>query len=104
LEFYKSLGLRQLRELSDNDILIELEMRGGTHLVFVFDPNSHPNGRQAPFDLMCEDLHALHDEMSARGIEVTDVTGVPYDHSHFTFRDPDGYIVRVNDTHVEGIV
>jgi len=45
LDFYRPLGLRQLRELQSGDGLVELEMRGGTHLVFVLDPNASTDGR-----------------------------------------------------------
>jgi catechol 2,3-dioxygenase-like lactoylglutathione lyase family enzyme len=100
--FYQQLGLRALREPRPEDIIVELEMRGGTHLVCVFDPNARTNGRVAPFDLMCDDIDALRTAMSERGIEVSPITRDG--HSSFTFRDPDGYVVTVNDSHVEGVV
>ncbi|HTL86896.1 MAG TPA: VOC family protein [Acidimicrobiia bacterium] len=101
-EFYSSLGLRALRDPGPEDVIVELEMRGGTHLVLVFDPQARIHNRVAPFDLMCDDPDALHDELSARGIEVTPVRRDH--HGDFTFRDPDGYIVTVNESHVEGPV
>ena len=100
--FYQQLGLRALREPRPEDIIVELEMRGGTHLVCVFDPHARTNGRGAPFDLMSDDIDALRTAMSERGIEVSPITRGG--HSSFTFRDPDGYIVTVNDSHVEGVV
>ncbi len=100
--FYSALGLRALRDPAPEDVIVELEMRGGTHLVLVFDPNARTNGRGAPFDLMTEDVEDLHASMSARGIEVTPIR--PDEHGSFTFRDPDGYIVTVNASHVEGVV
>ena len=100
--FYRQLGLRALREPRPEDVIVELEMRGGTHLVFVFDPNARTNGRVAPFDLMSDDIDALHSTMSGLGIEVAPIRRA--DHSSFTFRDPDGYVVTVNDSHVEGVV
>jgi catechol 2,3-dioxygenase-like lactoylglutathione lyase family enzyme len=100
--FYRELGMRALREPGPDDVIVELEMRGGTHLVFVFDPNARTNGRGAPFDLMSDDIDALHTAMSERGIDLTPITRA--DHSSFTFRDPDGYVVTVNDSHVEGVV
>jgi catechol 2,3-dioxygenase-like lactoylglutathione lyase family enzyme len=102
LDFYRSLGLRHMGDPAPDAVICELEMRGGTHLVLVFDPSARTDGRVAPFDLMAEDIDALHDEMSGRGLTVTDVTGVG--HRSFTFRDPDGYIVTVNDSHVSGVV
>ncbi len=102
--FYRELGLRAFREPGTEDVLVELEMRGGTHLVFVFDPNARTNGRVAPFDLMSDDIDALRTSMSERGIEVTPIQHPESDHAFFTFRDPDGYVVTVNDSHVEGVV
>ena len=101
-EFYRSLGLRPLREPSRDDVLIELEMRGGTHLVLVLDPNAKTDGRGAPFDLMGDDLDALHAKLAQRGIDPSPI--VRGGHNSFTFLDPDGYIVTVNNSHVEGAV
>jgi catechol 2,3-dioxygenase-like lactoylglutathione lyase family enzyme len=100
--FYGSLGLRPVGELGPDDVLTELEMRGGTHLVCVFDPNARTNGRTAPFDLMVDDIDELHTMLSERGIEVSPIDST--EHVSFTFRDPDGYIVTVNATHVTGPV
>ncbi len=105
LAFYESMGLRRLRELNEGDGLIELEMRGGTHLVFVLDPAARTDGRAAPFDLMVDDLDAFHADLHGRGVETSDIErGAPFDHDSFTFRDPDGHVVTVNNTHVEGTV
>jgi catechol 2,3-dioxygenase-like lactoylglutathione lyase family enzyme len=100
--FYLDLGLRQVHEPRANDGIAELEMRGGTHLVLVLDPDARTDGRTAPFDLMADDLDALHDSMEGRGIEVTPIERGG--HASFTFRDPDGYVVTVNDSHVSGVV
>ena len=104
VDFYRPLGLRQLRELGSDDGLIELELRGGTHLVFVLDAEARTEGRGAPFDLMVENLDETHAAMTQRGVDVSPLVRSTYDHDHFTFRDPDGYVVTVNDTHVEGTV
>jgi catechol 2,3-dioxygenase-like lactoylglutathione lyase family enzyme len=104
VDFYRAMGLRQLRELGPDDGLIELEMRGGTHLVLVLDPRAETDGRGAPFDLMVDDLQAAHATMTRRGVEVSSLIRSEHDHDHFTFRDPDGHVVTVNDSHVEGSV
>ena len=56
----------------------------------------------APFDLMADDLDALHDKIEAGGAEVSAIERGG--HASFTFRDPDGYVVTVNDSHVSGVV
>ena len=100
--FYCDLGLRQVHEPRANDGIAELEMRGGTHLVLVLDPDARTDGRGAPFDLMADDLDALHDKIGAGGAEVSAIERGG--HASFTFRDPDGYVVTVNDSHVSGVV
>lgn len=101
-EFYRALGLRQLRAPGADDLLAELEMRGGTHLVLVHDPSTRTDGRGAPFDLMADDLDALHETMTQRGIDPSSIARGGHD--SFTFRDPDGYVVTVNSSHVVGEV
>jgi catechol 2,3-dioxygenase-like lactoylglutathione lyase family enzyme len=100
--FYLDLGLRQVHEPRPTDGIAELEMRGGTHLVLVLDPDARTAGRVAPFDLMADDLDALHDAMEARGVEVSPIERGG--HANFTFHDSDGYVVTVNDSHVIGVV
>ena len=70
------------------DGIAELELRGGTHLVLVLDAGARTEGRVGPFDLMADELDALHDTMETSGIEVSAI--VREGHASFTFRDPDG--------------
>jgi catechol 2,3-dioxygenase-like lactoylglutathione lyase family enzyme len=91
-----------MREIEENAHVAVLELRGGTHLVLVLDADARTDGRTAPFDLMADDLDALHDAMEARGIDVSAIERGP--HAHFTFPDADGYVVTVNDSHVVGAV
>jgi catechol 2,3-dioxygenase-like lactoylglutathione lyase family enzyme len=97
--FYESLGGR----LVTNEAWIaEIEMRGGTHLALVLDANAKTEGRVAPFDLMVDDVNALHAQLEAAGVEVSPVN--PKGHNEFTFHDPDGHVVTVNGNHVVGPV
>jgi catechol 2,3-dioxygenase-like lactoylglutathione lyase family enzyme len=100
--FYRELGLRPLGEPRAGEGLAQLEMRGGTHLALVLDPDATTDGRLAPFDLMADDLAALRAAMEQRGVDVSPITG--QGHASFTFRDPDGHVVTVNDSHVTGVV
>lgn len=101
-DFYRSLGLRATGDPEPDDGIAELEMRGGTHLVLVLDPNAPIDGRGAPFDLMADDLDAFHAEMTARGLAPSPISRGGHD--DFTFLDPDGYRVTVNSSHVTGPV
>lgn len=100
--FYRDLGLRAVHEPRGTDPIAELEMRGGTHLVLVLDPTAKIDGRPAPVDFMADDLDALHDTMESAGTEVSAIAREG--HASFTFRDPDGWVVTVNDSHVSGVV
>jgi catechol 2,3-dioxygenase-like lactoylglutathione lyase family enzyme len=101
-DFYRDLGLRPVDVPVPGAGLVQLELRGGTHLALVLDADARTDGRIAPFDLMADDLHAFHDLLERRGVEVSPITG--QGHASFTFHDPDGHIVTVNDTHVTGTV
>ena len=100
--FYRDLGLRPVHEPRGTDPIAELEMRGGTHLVLVLDPDAKIAGRPAPVDFMAEDLDGLHDALESAGTEVSAIERGG--HASFTFREPDGWVVTVNDTHVVGFV
>jgi catechol 2,3-dioxygenase-like lactoylglutathione lyase family enzyme len=89
-----------MREIEQNAHVAVLELRGGTHLVLV--PGNVTAG-EAPFDLMVEDLEATHQEWSARGIAVSEITRGRIHHA-FSATDPDGYVVTINSTHVVGEV
>jgi catechol 2,3-dioxygenase-like lactoylglutathione lyase family enzyme len=101
-DFYRDLGLRPVDEPRPGFGLAQLELRGGTHLALVLDADARTDGRLAPFDLMVDDLTAFHDALERRGVAVSPVSGMG--HASFTFRDPDGHVVTVNDTHVTGAV
>ena len=80
----------------------DLELRGGTHLVLVLDADARTEGRGGPFDFMADDLDALHDSLESNGVEVSAIAREG--HASFTFKDPDGWVVTVNDSHVVGVV
>jgi catechol 2,3-dioxygenase-like lactoylglutathione lyase family enzyme len=99
-DFWSSLGMR---EVERNPHVAVLELRGGTHLVLV--PGAAPagDGADAPFDLMVEDVDATHGQWQDRGLDVSAIERGRI-HSAFTLRDPDGYRVTVNSSHVVGEV
>jgi catechol 2,3-dioxygenase-like lactoylglutathione lyase family enzyme len=97
VEFWREIGMRQVEK---NDHVAVLELRGGTHLVLV-PGTPHPGG--APFDLMVEDLEATHAAWTARGLKPSDIERGRI-HAAFTVPDPDGHVVTVNDSHVDGVV
>jgi catechol 2,3-dioxygenase-like lactoylglutathione lyase family enzyme len=97
-KFWAALGMR---EVESNPHVSVMELRGGTHLVLVPDPDAR--GGDAPFDLMVEDLDATHAQWSRDGLGVSTIERGRI-HNAFTVTDPDGYTVTVNSSHVVGPV
>lgn len=97
-DFWQEVGMR---EVERNPHVAVLELRGGTHLVLV--PGTPPPDADAPFDLMVDDLDATHAEWKERGFEPSPIERGNI-HSAFTVRDPDGYRVTINSSHVVGEV
>jgi catechol 2,3-dioxygenase-like lactoylglutathione lyase family enzyme len=97
-DFWRELGMR---EVERNAQVAVLEMRGGTHLVLV--PGGEPAEADAPFDLMVDDLDATHARWEERGLDPSPIERGRF-HAAFTVRDPDGYRVAINSSHVVGDV
>jgi catechol 2,3-dioxygenase-like lactoylglutathione lyase family enzyme len=97
-DFWRGIGMR---EVERNPHVAVLELRGGTHLVLV--PGPSPDSADAPFDLMVDDLDATHAEWKARGLNPSPIEHGRI-HASFTVRDPNGYRVTINSSHVVGDV
>jgi catechol 2,3-dioxygenase-like lactoylglutathione lyase family enzyme len=99
-DFWREIGMREVVRSPDVAVL---ELRGGTHVVLV--PGSEPPepGAEAPFDLMVEDLETTHAQLEARGLAPSNIEHGRI-HSAFSVRDPDGYEVTINSSHVVGSV
>jgi catechol 2,3-dioxygenase-like lactoylglutathione lyase family enzyme len=97
-DFWRGIGMR---EVERNDDVAVLELRGGTHLLLL--PGTPPGDVDAPFDLMVEDLEATHGDWKARGMDPSPIEHGRI-HASFTVRDPNGYRVTVNSSHVVGDV
>jgi catechol 2,3-dioxygenase-like lactoylglutathione lyase family enzyme len=97
-DFWRTVGMR---EIERNEQVVVLELRGGTHLVLL--PGTPIAGADAPFDLMVEDVDAMHAEWARLGFDVSPIERGRI-HSAFVLRDPDGTNVTVNSSHVVGDV
>ena len=97
-DYWRALGMR---EIERNPHVAVLELRGGTHLVLV--PGTPPDTTDAPFDLMVDDVEATHAKWEADGREPSAIEHGTI-HASFTVRDPDGYRLTVNSSHVIGEV
>jgi glyoxalase/bleomycin resistance protein/dioxygenase superfamily protein len=97
--FYEQIGMRPVQ--LDEQFSV-LEMRGGTHLAIRHDPE-HAAPGPAVWDLMVDDLDAIHDKWQAHGFPVSPIKDGP-PHRCFELTDPDGHVLTVRDSHVIGPV
>ena len=96
--FYEAIGLRTVF-VSDEQAIFEL--RGGTHILL--RPNPEHVAGPVSFDFMVEDLLATHAAWAAACLEVSAISHVRI-HDSFTVTDPAGNVIRVDNSHVVGIV
>ena len=68
--FFVRHGMRAILERDDFGIL---ELRGGTHLILTKSDEAISEGKRAPFDLMVDDVDAVHAAFVADGVEATDI-------------------------------
>lgn len=98
--FYEQLGMRAVFA---DDRSAALELRGGTHLLIQHDPEPEPEADAPTWDLMVDDLEAMHAQWRARGLPVGDIVDeAPIPHRRFDVTDPDGHRIGVRDSHVVG--
>lgn len=95
-DYFVKLGMRHL--VSGEGFAV-LELRGGTHLVLTKQADAPPEGSQASFDIMVEDIDTAWKEYDALGVEASEIERGNI-HDSFTLRDPSGFIVKVNSSHV----
>ena len=95
--FMRKIGMRPVVERPEVAVL---ELRGGTHLVLVAKPAITP--RDAPFDLMVENLRSTHELFAELGLEPTPIEKLSRDHDHFKVRDPAGHVISIVSNHASG--
>ena len=98
--FFVRHGMREVLQREDFAIL---EMRGGTHLILAKAPAPVAAGAAAPFDLMVDDVDAVREGFVADGVEATPIERGSI-HDSFSVRGPSGYSIKVNSSHVVGVV
>ena len=96
--FMREVGMRTLHPGPDVAVF---ELRGGTHLILIAKSNVTPG--DAAFDLMVEDLRAIHRHFSSLGFAPTPIEAVPaIDHELFRIREPAGHLITFYSSHVTG--
>ncbi|HXS40434.1 MAG TPA: hypothetical protein VN766_09640 [Stellaceae bacterium] len=94
-QWFETVGLRPIA--SDEDFAV-LELRGGTHLVVTQAARRPRPGREAPFDLMVDDIDAARRKFAARGLKPSRLRRGTI-HDEFTLVGPDGYRVTILSSH-----
>ena len=98
--FFAKYGMRGILERPAFAIL---ELRGGTHLILSEAETSVEPGQRAPFDLMVDDVDAVHARFVADGVEATAIERGNI-HDSFSVTGPSGYTIPFNSSHVAGVV
>ena len=99
-DFFVRHGMRAILEREDFGIL---ELRGGTHLILTQADETIAEGQRAPFDLMVDDVDAVHAAFLDDGVEATDIERGEI-HDSFRVTGPSGYSIPINSSHAVGIV
>jgi catechol 2,3-dioxygenase-like lactoylglutathione lyase family enzyme len=94
-DWFEALGLRPIA--ADEDFAV-LELRGGTHLVVSKATRAPPKGKEAPFDLMVDDVDAAHRRFAAKGLKPSRIRRGTI-HDEFELPGPDGCRLTVLSSH-----
>ncbi len=97
--FLMSLGMRDVYPEGEDFAI--LEIRAGTHIIVEKSEQEVTPGTMAQFDLMVEDVEAMHAELSARGLNPSDLEPGSI-HTTFTISEPGGVILKYFSSHNSG--
>ena len=95
--YLRAVGMRPILK---NESLAILELRAGTHLLLEKSDAVEP--RDAPFDLMVDDIDAAHARMQALGLAPSEIRDGRV-HRSFTLNEPAGHRITVNSSHASGL-
>ena len=102
VEFFATLGLRTIMQREGMAIL---ELRGGTHLLLFRAKGKPRSGPLRSFDFMVDDVDTIRQDLIRSGLEPTSLAEDELGgHRYFQLSDPDGHILTVYSSHVEGRV
>ena len=93
--FFVRHGMRDIFESENFGVL---ELRGGTHLVLRRAEATIEPGREAPFDLMVDDIDEARAEFTSAGVPATEIERGRI-HDTFRIEGPSGYRFAVTSSH-----
>jgi catechol-2,3-dioxygenase len=95
-QFMRTIGMRPIHQGPEVAIF---ELRGGTHLILTAKSEVVPG--DARFDLMVEDLRAVHQRFTSLGLSPTPIeTMSSIDHEVSRVREPAGHLISFFSNHV----
>lgn len=98
-EFLLALGMRDV--FPDGKDFAILEIRAGTHVIVEAAKEPVEAGRAADFDLMVEDIEAMHAELSEKGLAPSELSRGSI-HTTFTISEPGGVVLKYFSSHNSG--
>lgn len=98
-EFLLELGMRDV--FPDGEDFAILEIRAGTHIIVEAAKEPVEAGRAAEFDLMVDDIEAMHAELSRKGLSPSELSPGSI-HTTFTISEPGGVLLKYFSSHNSG--
>lgn len=96
--FMRAIGMRPVFDGAEVSVY---ELRGGTHLILMLKDKVVQG--DASFDLMVDDLAAMHERLRALGYDPSPIESRPaIDHEAFAVREPAGHVVTFFSSHTAG--
>lgn len=97
-QFMRTIGMRPI---FDGPQVSVYEMRGGTHLILML--KDQVVGGDTSFDLMVDDLQAVHARFVSLGLAPSHIEDRPaIHHQVFTVREPAGHVITFFSSHASG--
>lgn len=97
--FLLELGMRDV--LPESDEIAILEIRAGTHIIVEAANEAVQAGQTAGFDLMVEDIEAMHAELTHKGLSPSKLSSGSI-HTTFTITEPGGVVLTYFSSHNSG--
>lgn len=94
-DWFEAIGMRRIFR---GDTVSVLELRGGTHLVLLPAKRKARAPREAPFDLMVDDVDATRADWRASGVKASRIRRGRI-HDSFSVTGPDGWTIEIVSSH-----
>jgi catechol-2,3-dioxygenase len=97
--FLLKLGMRDV--FPESEEIAILEIRAGTHIIVEAATEAVQEDQTAGFDLMVEDIEAMHAELTHKGLSPNKLSPGSI-HTTFTITEPGGVVLKYFSSHNSG--